>query len=104
MSQFDVHQNPSRHSSAVFPYLVEIQSDSLDLLQRKIVVPLAHISTPDHIDPTLNPSFQILGETFVIVPMDIASISESALGDVVGSLKSESDLIIGALDLLFARF
>ena len=104
MAQFDIRRNPSRHSAGVFPYLVEIQSDSLDLLQRKIIVPLARKSIPDYIDPTLNPSFQVLGETFVIVPMDIASISESALGDVVGSLKAESDLIIGALDLLFARF
>lgn len=104
MAQFDVRINPSRLTSETFPYLVEVQSDSLNMVRRRIVVPLARKDAPDHIFPTLNPTFQIRGESVVLIPLDIASISESALGEVIGSLKSESDLIIGALDLLLARY
>lgn len=67
-------------------------------------MPLARQATPDRIFPTLNPTFQIRGEPDVLIPLDIAAISESAMGEIVGSLNKESDLITAALDLTFARF
>ena len=74
------------------------------MVRRRIVVSLARQATPDHIFPTLNPTFQIRGEPVVLIPLDIAAISESALGEVVGSLREESDLVVAALDLTFARY
>lgn len=103
MAQYDVRVNPSPRSHESYPYLVEVQSDGIGMVKRRIVVPLVRKTQFNYPDPTLNPVFDISGEALVLMPVEIAAVSASALGKVVGSLKSKSDLVIGALDLLFAR-
>lgn len=103
MAQYDVRVNPSHRTGQDIPYLVEIQSDALDMSRRRVVVPLVRKSALRHIDQILNPAFEIRGEILVLMPLDIAAIPETSLGETVISIKDESDRIIGALDLLLAR-
>ena len=104
MAQFDVRRNPSRRTARDIPYLVELQSNVLSPSRRRVVVPLVRAADIGARDRTLNPAFTIGGERFVLMPLDIAAVPEAVLGEVVGSLKDESDDIINALDLLFARY
>jgi toxin CcdB len=104
VAQFDVRRNPSRRTGRDIPYLVEVQSSALSPSRRRVVIPLVRVADLRERDRTLNPEFTIGGEGFVRVPLDIAAVPASALGDVVGSLKDESDDIVNALDLLFARY
>lgn len=104
MAQFDVRLNPSRQTGQDIPYLVEVQSDALDMSRRRVVVPLVRQSALDRVDPTLNPAFDIRQEACVLMPLDIASVPVTALGDRIGSLEPDSDRIIAALDLLLARY
>ena len=104
MAQYDIRRNPSQRSRGSYPYLVEIQSDGIAMEQRRIVVPLARQSHFNHPDLTLNPIFDVNGDACLLMPIEIAAVAETDLGDVVGSLKASSDLIAGALDLLFARY
>ena len=104
MAQFDVRLNPSRRTGQDIPYLVEVQSDALDLSRRRVVVPLVRRTALARVHPTLNPTFDIRQEACVLMPLDIASVPVTALGDSVGSLEQDSDRIIGALDLLLARY
>ena len=104
MAQFDVRLNPSRQTGQDIPYLVEVQSDALDMSRRRVVVPLVRRTALSRVDQTLNPAFDIRGEACVLMPLDMASVPETVLGEVIGSLKKESDRIIGALDLLLARY
>jgi toxin CcdB len=39
--QFDVYRNPDASTRSRFPYLLDIQSDLLDSLSTRVVVPLA---------------------------------------------------------------
>ena len=104
MAQYDVRINPSSRSRETYPFLVEIQSDGIAMMLRRIVVPLVRRTHFRHLDPTLNPIFDVDGDVFVFFPAEIAAVADADLGPIVGSLKAESDLIVGALDLLFARY
>ena len=104
MAQYDVRLNPSRETRGDFPYLLEVQSDVLAASKRRVVIPMAARQAARQLDQTLHPLFEIGDEVFVLMPFEIAAVLETALGPVVGSLKAESDLIVGALDLLFAHY
>ncbi|MGF1611563.1 MAG: CcdB family protein [Kiloniellales bacterium] len=99
MAQFDVHRNPSRTSSADYPYLLDVQSDLIGLLATRVVVPLARIGL---FRPAVHlyPVFEIEGKAFVMSTSEIAGIAPSALGEHVTSLVTERDTIIAAIDFL----
>lgn len=44
MPQFDVYANPSASTKRMYPYLLDIQSDTLSALATRIVVPLGRVS------------------------------------------------------------
>jgi toxin CcdB len=50
-----------------------------------------------------NPTFKIRGITVVLHPLEIVSVPVDQLGEVVGSLSDESQLIVAALDELLTR-
>jgi toxin CcdB len=50
-----------------------------------------------------NPTFKIRGASVVLHPLEIASVPVDQLGEIVGSLSDESQLIISALDELLTR-
>lgn len=104
MAQFDVHKNSSEKTSSEFPFLLVIQSNLFNDSTRVVVVPLVFTSALVNKDPTLNPKFDIEGSSVTLFPLDIASMSKHLLGDKVANIGKESDRIVAALDLLFARF
>ena len=104
MAQFDVHRNASKKTSADFPYLLEVQSNLFNDSTRVVVVPLILASTLTNKDSTLNPEFDIEASGVALFPLDIASMNKNLLGDTIANMRLESDRIVAALDLLFARF
>lgn len=40
MAQFDVFRNPNRKTNKIIPYLLDVQSNLLDMLATRVVVPL----------------------------------------------------------------
>ena len=44
MAQFAVYKNKSARSKSVFPLLVDVQSDLLDELQTRVVIPLSKVA------------------------------------------------------------
>lgn len=99
MAQFGVHRNP--HASARHaPYLLDVQSDMIDTRLR-VVVPLVR---PGYFGPRatrLNPELQVLGESFVLSPMEIGSLPLTQLGLPVARLDAHRYDITAALDCLF---
>ncbi len=47
MSQFDVFDNPNDNTNQSMPYLLDVQSDLLDNLATRVVVPLIAASAMD---------------------------------------------------------
>ena len=48
--------------------------------------------------------FRFKGEWVVLHPLEIVSVANESLGELVGSLSEEGDAIIAALDALLTRW
>ena len=102
MAQFDVHRNLGVHRKQI-PFVVIVQSRQFDDYRRRVVIPLVLASEVRVVEPNLNPSFQIEGADVVLHPLEIVSIANDRLGERVGTLVSEGDRIISAIDIVISR-
>ena len=98
MAQYDVYANPQTANSAQFPYVVDIQSDLLDVLATRLVMPLTAIATTAKLPPRLCPSVQVAGGTFYPVPQLTSPMLAKQLRAPAGTLRHQSNQIISALD------
>ena len=106
MAQFDVHRNKEALRDLI-PFVVLVQSAQFDRYRRRVVVPLVRQTLLPQDTPTvgsrMNPSFVIEGVRVVLHPLDMVSVALDQLGEVVGSLEQEGQLIADALDELLTR-
>jgi len=103
MAQFDVHRNPNSATAKRIPFLVNVQSDLLDGLATRVVVPLAR---PDVIGNKpahyLNPMFEVSGKTVVMLTPEMAGVPVKHLGQLVGNLMDRRVDIVRALDVVLS--
>lgn len=85
-------------------YLLDIQSDTLDGLNTRVVVPVRRPERAPKPAKRLNPLFQIEGQQHIMVTQFLAAVPESALGESFDNLSREHDKIVAALDMLFQGF
>jgi toxin CcdB len=104
MAQFDVHRNTGRHRDTI-PFVVVVQSSLYDNYRRRVVVPLVSKSSLGKVtNPRFNPTFRINGQSVVLHPLEIVSVANENLGEIVESLEEQGDTIIAALDELLTRW
>lgn len=105
MARFDVYRN-SGDKSADIPYLLDVQSDVLNGLDSRVVVPLRRrdcypvISLPKNLLPTL----EIEGVEYVLETPKLAAVPMRILKTRVASLETKRFEIGAALDFLFQGF
>jgi toxin CcdB len=81
-----------------------VQSAQFDSYRRRVVVPLVRATAIGKTSfAGFNPTFKIRGIAVVLHPLEIVSVPVDQLGEVVGSLSDESQLIVAALDELLTR-
>ena len=100
MAQFDVHRSLVEPPADEVPYLLDVQSDFLEVFDVRVVVPLfraAAFARPIH---RLNPSLRIEGGLVVMATQFIAGTALRNLGEVVARLDARRPEIIGAIDML----
>ena len=106
MAQFDVHRNKGALRDSI-PFVVLVQSAQFDRYRRRVVVPLVRQTLLPRDTPTvgarMNPAFVIDGVRVVLHPLDMVSVAADQLGEVVGSLAQEGQIIADALDELLTR-
>ena len=103
MAQFDVHRNSGKHKDTI-PFVVVVQSAQFDNYRRRVVVPLVRATAVGKVNhAAFNPAFKISGTSVVLHPLEIVSIPVDQLGNLVGSLGDDGQLIIAALDELLTR-
>ena len=105
MAQFTVHRNEDPRSRTAFPYMVNVQSDLLDDLQTRVVIPLTRAGTLvkkpiAHLMPTV----EFNGDVYVLVTSQLAGIARTDLGPAAGSLADKRDAIVAAMDFLLLGF
>lgn len=103
MAQFDVHRNTGRHRDDI-PYVVLVQSALYDNYRRRVVVPLVRKAVLGKVtNPRFNPAFKIENVQVVLHPLEIVSVANEQLGELVASLSAEGNRIMDALDELLTR-
>jgi toxin CcdB len=105
MPQFAVYQNKYLRGSGFYPLLVDVQTELLQDLATRVVVPLARGS--GFIDFPLSfvmPTIELEGERYVLMTPRLAGVSRSDLGPHVSSAEAHTQTISTALDFVFRGF
>ncbi len=105
MPQFALYRNRNPASRTRFPLLLDIQSDLLEPLATRVIVPLTAAGTArGRSMRTLTPILRFEGKEYLMLTPQIAGIPARELGPIVGDLASDRDTIVAAVDFLFAGF
>lgn len=99
MARFDVCKNPAGTGC-----LLDIQADLLSHLNTRVVVPLLPLALAPRPARTLNPCFEILGETLVMTTQFMAAVPANMMLAPVASLTLQRDEIIAAIDFMMQGF
>ncbi|MBF0603738.1 MAG: CcdB family protein [Nitrospirae bacterium] len=99
MAQFDLYEYRRFGSRAAF--LVDVQSDLLETLTTRIVIPIYLVIPDTPLVRILNPTVELSGGTFFLSTAEMSAVRNSELKRVVGSLSTMRHEIIAAVDLLF---
>jgi toxin CcdB len=105
MARFDVYPNPGVHAGTT-PYLLDVQSDLLDGLDSRMVIPLrsldrfAQVKLPERLMPVL----QIQGKKYLLETPKMGAVPARILKAPVTFLGGEQARITAALDFLFQGY
>ena len=102
MARFDVYPNPRKETAKRTPYLLDVQSNFLEDLDTRVVVPLRAASVIDAPVTRLNPALDIAGVKVVMDTSQLAGYPRGGLKCPVVNLVARSLEIQNALDFLFA--
>jgi toxin CcdB len=101
MKQFTLYENENKNSKKAYPYFVDVQSDLLEELNSRIVIPLsAHAALNNLNAKKLCPIIEIDEGVFVLLTHQMTSVPYSALKREVTSLENYRYEILGSIDLL----
>jgi toxin CcdB len=105
VAQFTVYRNKNPRTKATFPLLLDVQSDLLDELQTRVVIPLTRVAGLAKTPVThLTPALAFDGETYVLMTPQLAGVARTDLGLPAGNLVEERQTIVAAIDFLVTGF
>lgn len=105
MARFDAFRNSGPHADDV-PYLLDVQSDLLQGLDTRVVIPLRRRDRfpANKIPQRLTPVFEVEGIACLLETPKLAAVPLRLLKQPVCSLATEQAAITSALDFLFQGF
>lgn len=105
MARFSIYENTGDHSKTT-PFLLDVQTDLLNGLDTRVVIPLRKTSLYKNIKlpKDLMPNFMIKGGEYTLETPKMAAIPSKLLKKEVGSLKDKQFDVIIAIDRLFQGF
>lgn len=99
MAQFTLYRNTNRQTQGHYPFLLDIQSDFLDALKTRLVIPAIKLTEQKPIT-RLNPVFEFEQQQYLLVVQEMAAIPANNLGAKVAELEMLRSEILAAVDLL----
>ncbi|USD64469.1 CcdB family protein [Vibrio sp. SCSIO 43136] len=84
--------------------LLDLQTDLLDGLTTRVVVPLLEYDSSPKPANTLNPIFEVEGKQIVMLTQFLAAVSQIELREFVTDLSDHHKEVMDALDMLFLGF
>lgn len=105
MARFDVYNNPGSKDDTT-PYLLDVQSDLLDGLESRMVIPLRRLEHFPRVklSENLTPVFTIKDHDFLLETPKMGAVPVRILKKPVISLASKQAQITAALDFLFQGY
>jgi toxin CcdB len=105
MAGFDVYPNPGAHANTT-PYLLDVQSNLLDGLDSRMVIPLRSLEHFAKVKlPTrLTPVFSIQGQDYLLETPKMGAVPKRILKTPVTTLATEHNAISTTLDFLFQGY
>jgi len=101
MPQFAIYRNKNAATRARFPFLLDVQSNLLDPLATRVVVPLAPAGAARARSmQTLTPVIRVDGKDYLMTTPQLAGVTVRELGAVVADASADRQAIIVALDFL----
>ena len=105
MAQFAVYLNKNLKNRAFFPLLVDVQSELLEDLESRVVIPLAKaVGFGGFPLRLVMPSLEFEGERYVLMTPQLAGVSRTDLGSQMGAVSTYAGAISTATDILLRGF
>ncbi len=103
MPQFSIYRNRNAQTKSVFPLLLDIQSDLLDDLPTRAVIPLTQSSGVTHKPLSrLTPFIKVEEKAYMLLTYQLASVAKSVLGPAVSDASTDRGVIVAALEFLIS--
>lgn len=105
MAQFDVYRNPSARQRDVMPYMVEVQSNLLQGLPTRLMMPLGIAALlPSAIPRNLCPRIDFNSERMHLLAHLASPFRATDIGKPLGSVAEHASDIVAALDAVLSGF
>lgn len=99
--QFDVYENTDKDTKKTYPFFIDIQTNLLDSLNSRAVIPLTPVENINKEYPkNLCPIIQIEGKEFALLSHQITSVPISLLTIKTLSAESFRNEVVAAVDFL----
>jgi toxin CcdB len=104
MARFDVYAHPDPALRKLTPFLLDVQNNYIGSIATRVMLPLRAASALSLRMRDLNPVFEVNSREVVLDTAAIGAIPTSELKNPVASLRTQSEVIIAALDTLFGSY
>ena len=101
MAQFDVYENSDRLAQNCIAYFLDVQSDLLQSLVTRIVIPLIPIDCISRPFDTLNLIVRIGKENLYLSTTQLCSVHTNLLGNRIANIAHQRDIIHSSVGTLF---
>jgi len=102
MAQYDVFPNPSNSAKDGIPYVVVVQSDLLDALATRLVIPLAKLSFVGQVPAALCPAITVKGQLFNALAHYVAPLPVKQLRRPVDNVAAQASALVAAMDVVLS--
>jgi toxin CcdB len=100
MAQFDVYINPSESALHGIPYVVVVQSDLLDALATRMVMPLATVEFAGIAPDKLCPIVMVNGQRLRALAHYTAPLPTRSLRQIVGHVSAHASELVAAMEVV----
>jgi toxin CcdB len=104
MARFDVYPNPDKSERTVIPYLLDVQSDHILGMNKRVVVPLWDSEQFEQPLDTITPLFEVAGQSVLMDTASLGAVPLRVLAHPVANLLAQQQPIQNALDALFGAY
>jgi toxin CcdB len=102
MAQFDVYENGDQQSRHSEPYVMDVQSNLLNGLATRMVIPLVSKETIGQPVDILNPVVRIANQNFYLSSPQLRSVHKDQLGNKIVTIVNQRDAVRASVAFLLS--